>query len=178
MKRWQEKGILCRIIESLRLEKTSKIIQPNHQPIPTMPLSHFPQCHIHTVLEHLQGWWLYHLSGQPVPMYYQSFGEEIFPNIQPEPPLVQLKAITSYCITVTWKKRPTSPFHILFLGSCREWWGLPWASSSSDWISVLASADVPLYHCRFLRYTWDKLRDWSEECKPVYSNHFALWVYL
>jgi len=28
---------------------------------------HVPQCHISTVLEHLQEQWLYHLPGQPVP---------------------------------------------------------------------------------------------------------------
>ena len=31
------------ITESLRLEKISKIIRPNHQPIPTIPLNHIPQ---------------------------------------------------------------------------------------------------------------------------------------
>jgi len=33
--------------------------------------------------------------GQPVPAPGHSFGEEIFPNIQFEPPLVQLEAIPS-----------------------------------------------------------------------------------
>jgi len=36
-----------------------------------------------------------HLPGQPVPIFHHSFWEEIFPNIQREPPLVQLKASTS-----------------------------------------------------------------------------------
>jgi len=45
-----------RIIEPLRLEKTTKIIQTNHQLIHTMPTDHVPQCHIYTVLEYLQGW--------------------------------------------------------------------------------------------------------------------------
>ena len=44
-------------------------------------------------LEHLQGQWLHHLPGQPIPMPDHSFREEIFPNIQPEPPLAQLQAI-------------------------------------------------------------------------------------
>ena len=43
------------IIEILRLEKTSKITQSNHQPVLTMPTKHVPQCHIHVVSEHLQG---------------------------------------------------------------------------------------------------------------------------
>ena len=33
----------------MRLEKTTKIIYSNGQPIPTMPTSHIPQCHISTV---------------------------------------------------------------------------------------------------------------------------------
>ena len=47
---------MLRITESLRLEKISKIIQSNHQPTPTMPTAHVLQCHIDTVLGHLQGW--------------------------------------------------------------------------------------------------------------------------
>ena len=45
-----------RLVESLRLGKTSKITQSNHQPTTTMPTDHVPQCHISTALEHLQGW--------------------------------------------------------------------------------------------------------------------------
>ena len=57
-----------RITELLRLAKITKITQSNHQPIPTMPTAHVPQCHIHTALEHLQGRGLHHLPGQPVPL--------------------------------------------------------------------------------------------------------------
>jgi len=60
------------------LEKTSKIIQSNHQPIPSMPTDHVPQCYIYKSLEHLQGQWLHHLCGQPEPMYHHSFREEVF----------------------------------------------------------------------------------------------------
>ena len=45
--------------------------------------------------------------GQPVPVPDHSSGEEIFPNIQPEPPVVQLEAITSRVVAVTWEQRPT-----------------------------------------------------------------------
>ena len=41
-----------RVIESLRLEMTSKIIETNHQPMPTV---HLPQCHVSVVLERFQG---------------------------------------------------------------------------------------------------------------------------
>ena len=42
-----------------------------------------------------------------VPMHYHSFWEEILPNTQPELPLVQLEAIPSYPIALTWDN-PTS----------------------------------------------------------------------
>jgi len=29
--------------------KTSRVIYSNHQPIPTMPTDHVPQCHISTI---------------------------------------------------------------------------------------------------------------------------------
>ena len=70
-----------RIKESLRLEKTSKIIRSNHQPTPPCLLNHIPKCHIYTFFEHLQGWWLHHCPGQPVPMPDHSLSKEIFPNI-------------------------------------------------------------------------------------------------
>lgn len=100
-----------RIIELLRLEKTSKIIQFKRQPITTVPTNRVPWCCISTFLEHLQGRWLNHLTGKPIPMYHHPFREEIFPNIQSELPLLQLKATTSHPIAVTWEKRqtPTSP---------------------------------------------------------------------
>ena len=44
-----------KIIESLRLEKTSKIIKSNHQSTPPCLLSHVPKCHIYTFFEHIQG---------------------------------------------------------------------------------------------------------------------------
>jgi len=50
-------------------------------------------------LKHLQGQWLHHLPGQPIPVHHHSFREEILPNIPPEPPLLHLEAITSSCIT-------------------------------------------------------------------------------
>ena len=47
------------------------------------------------VSEPLQGWGLPHCPGQPGPTPDRSCSEEIFPNIQPEPPLTQLEAIAS-----------------------------------------------------------------------------------
>ena len=41
--------------------------------LPTMPTDHVRQCHIHTVLEHLQRWRLHHLPGHPVPLQHCSF---------------------------------------------------------------------------------------------------------
>jgi len=84
-----------RIRESLRLEKTSKIIKSNHHPNTSMPAKPCPQVpHLH-IFEPLQGWWLHHLLGQPGPMPDHSLSTEIFPSIQSKPPLMQLEAISS-----------------------------------------------------------------------------------
>jgi len=82
---------IFRIMESL--EKTSQIIKSNHQPNTTTPLNHVPKCHIYTFFEHLQGQGLHHFPGQPVPMPDHSFSKEIFPNVQPKPPLMHLEAL-------------------------------------------------------------------------------------
>jgi len=53
------------------LEKTLKIIQSNRQPNPTMPAKPCPEVsYLHVFFERLQGWWLNHLPGQPVPMLF------------------------------------------------------------------------------------------------------------
>lgn len=44
-----------RVMEHVRLEKISKNISSNHQPIPTMPTNDVLQCYISIALEHLQG---------------------------------------------------------------------------------------------------------------------------
>ena len=48
-------GLVTLIIESLRLENTSKIIKSKRWPTPTVPTDHIPQSHICMVLKHLQG---------------------------------------------------------------------------------------------------------------------------
>ena len=86
---------VCRITESLRLEKTSQAIKSNHDPNTTMPAKPCPQVPHLQVFEPLQGWGLHHCPGQPAPMPDNSFSKEIFANLQPEPPLTQLEAIAS-----------------------------------------------------------------------------------
>ena len=86
-------------MESPGLEKTSKIIQSNHPPTTSIsPLTRVPPYNTSMFLEHLQVQPLHHLPGQPVPAPDHSVGEEEFPNIQPESPLVQLEAIPSHPI--------------------------------------------------------------------------------
>ena len=58
-------------------------------------------------LEHMQGWWLHHLPGQPVPMPDHFFSREIFHNIQSKPPLTQLEAISSHPI-ISYLEEETS----------------------------------------------------------------------
>jgi len=67
-----------RITESLRLEKSSTIIQSNHPP--TINVAH-QTISLSTTsalfLKHVQGGWHHHLPGQPVPMPLHSFAWEV-----------------------------------------------------------------------------------------------------
>ena len=54
-----------------------------------------PQCHIHVVLDSYTDHDATSFPRQPVPAPDDSFGEEIFPHVQPEPPMAQFKAIPS-----------------------------------------------------------------------------------
>jgi len=81
-----------RIIGPLR--SSSATINPS----PPCLLNHVQKCHIYMFFEHLQGWGLHHCPGQPGPVPDHSFSEDIFPNIQSEPPLTQLEAISSHSI--------------------------------------------------------------------------------
>ena len=83
-----------RIIESLRLEGTPRIIKfqtpchrQGHQP-PDPLLDQAVQGSIQPGLEHLQGWSIHSLSGQPVPASHHSLCEEIRPDIQSRPSLL------------------------------------------------------------------------------------------
>lgn len=102
----QGRGQQEAIIESLRVEK---ILQEDE---------------VYLFFEHFQGWWFSHLTGEPVPMPYSTFSEEIFPDTQPETPLAQLVAISLIVRLVACEKRPT--YNIL-LGSCREQLSYSWA---------------------------------------------------
>jgi len=64
--------------------------------MPAKPCPQVPHPH---GFEPLQGWGLHHRPGQPIPTPDHSLSEEIFPNIQSEPPLTQLEAIASRPIT-------------------------------------------------------------------------------
>lgn len=55
----------------VKVEKTNKIIQSNHQSIPVTAVDHVVQCDIYPLLENLQGWQLHHLPEQPVPTPHQ-----------------------------------------------------------------------------------------------------------
>ena len=65
-------------------------------------------------LEHLQGWGIHNLSGQPVSAPHHSPGKELSPNIQPKSSLFQLKSVPP-CPAVIYPFKEVIPF--LFIGS-------------------------------------------------------------
>jgi len=110
--------LIHRIIETFRLEKTSKFIESNRKPnTAKMPTPNcVPKRHIYT----FQGWWLHHFPGQPVPVLYNPFREDIFPNIKSTPPLVQVEAVSSQPITCYLGKRDQQPPATRFTGSLQS----------------------------------------------------------
>jgi len=58
------------------------------------PLNQIHKLCIYTSFKYSQGWCLNPFPRQPVPMLYNSFSEEIFPNTQSKSPLAQLEAIS------------------------------------------------------------------------------------
>ena len=71
--------------------------QPSYPNKP--PLNHVLEHHIQTVFKHIQGWWLNPLPGEPIPVLNHPFCKEVFLDIQPKPPLVQLEAISPRPVT-------------------------------------------------------------------------------
>jgi len=121
------------IIETLQLEKSTKITKSNPKPSMLCPPNHVPQCHINSFLEHLQGQWLRHFPGQsvPLPHYSEKKFFLIFNlNLRPLPLILLL---------LPGRRGWPSPHHNLLSGRCREQ-RLPWASSSPDWTIPVPSA--------------------------------------
>ena len=63
-----------------------------HQP-PDLLLDEAAQGSIQPGFEHLQGWGIHSLSGQPVPAPYHSLCEEYPPDIHSKPSRLELKTI-------------------------------------------------------------------------------------
>ena len=51
------------------------------------------------VFKHIQGWWLHHLHGEPLPVLNNPFCQEVSPDIQPKLTLAQLEAIVPHPVT-------------------------------------------------------------------------------
>ena len=95
------------------MEKTSKTTKSSHPP--TTSTVHGPQCPISTFLITSR------VSNPPTSLHslyhcITSPSEKFFPIFQPEPPLAQLKAITSPSVAVTGQQRPTPTSHNLLQG--------------------------------------------------------------
>ena len=88
-----------RIMESLTLEETEKIILSNHQPVTTMPTK--PYHSVQYPPPFLKTWRFsrlyrpYNLPGQPVSKPHHSSWKIFFPNILPRLALAQLESIIS-----------------------------------------------------------------------------------
>jgi len=64
-----------------------------HHQFPDLVLDQAAQGPIQPGIEHLQGWSIHSLSGQPVPAPHHSLCKELPPDIQSKPSLLELKTI-------------------------------------------------------------------------------------
>jgi len=69
-----QEGECVKITESLRLEKTSKTIKSNHQPITPTPAKPCPQ------VPHLHGFWTPPATGTP-PLPWAAFQDHLYPHV-------------------------------------------------------------------------------------------------
>ena len=108
---------LLRIIESLSLEKTTKI---QVQPHPTTPTDRVPQCHISMVLGYLWEQVSPPLPAQPVPVHHRSFREEMFPTFLYQLSWYNMKPSPLVLLLLPGSRGQPPPRHNLPSGSCRE----------------------------------------------------------
>lgn len=73
------------------------MIKSTYARSPPCPLNHSTKCQ--SFLDHLQRWWFHHLTGQSVQMLNHLFHEQIFPDVQPQPPLEKIEALSSHPVT-------------------------------------------------------------------------------
>lgn len=114
------KGVLVclgshRIVELLRLENASNINKSNCWPVPTMPLTHVPQCLVHSSLENLQGQWLHHFPGLAVVFCTQVLRYVLAPNV-----LIWHSLVSSFTQVLCWAVLP------------RLFWQLSWRCQASS----------------------------------------------
>ena len=122
-----------RIIEWFRLEGTPRVKfqfpshRQGHQP-PELVLDQVAQGLVQPHLEHLQGWHIHSLSGQPVPVPHHSLCKELSSDIQCKASVLELKTIPPCLITVYPCKRLIPLFFIIpfyILEGCNEFSSQP-----------------------------------------------------
>lgn len=79
--------------------------------MPSPTLNCVPKHHIYTSFKYLQGCWLNHFLGQPIPILDNPLGEQIFPKFQSKS-WYNLRPLPLVPSLVTWEKRPTVDFRI------------------------------------------------------------------
>ena len=89
------------------------LLLQGHQ-LPHLILDQAAQGSIQPGLEHLKGWGIHNLSGQPVPAPHHSHSKVLPPAIQPKSSLLQLKNISSCPVVICPFKELAL---LLFIGS-------------------------------------------------------------
>jgi len=85
-----------------RTVEVGRDVQRSSGPSPLLKQDHLEsvsQDHVQLAFEHLQGWRLDNLSGQPVLVLGHPHSEKVFPDVQREPSVFQLVPVASCAVT-------------------------------------------------------------------------------
>ena len=139
------------------------------------------------LLEHLQGQWLHHLPGQPIPVPDCSFREKKNPNIQPEILTISLMDRDSHdLIAVIRSKRSMSLRYSAIRRTNPETWGLWVRVSHCHSFVTLHSLHQNVYYSGFKIFNCIQLSKvmfdffclcpygFSKSCPVLFSSMFSL----
>ena len=104
-----------RILECFGLEGTLRghLVQPPWSEQGHLQLDQVAQSPVQPDLECFRGWGIYHLSGQPVPVFHHPHCKKCLPSVQSKSTLFEFKTITPCAITTG----PAKKFVPVFLMS-------------------------------------------------------------
>ena len=125
-----------------------------------MPTNHVSQCHISAFLEHLQGWWLDHHPGQPVPLHHHFFENKFFLMFNLKIHSFSTgKLFLRCCLGFRWMQNGWQNTRLKEMDFC---WSVP-----REWHNFLA---IWSWSCLF--FVW--LSSSTDTCRKIWELNFSI----